>query len=385
MNRQVLRRLLVSICVLAAICGGALTGLCQSPKQQLAIESWSVVFMYPHTNPYDPTNLYGFNHAPSVATLPDGRLLCVWYSSPYEASANQVIFAALSSDEGRTWGRSSIIQDMPRMSDFDPALIVDGKRIWFFYVYGRWPRWPYMRDKEGEKNFIGRESFHLYARTSDDSGKTWSEERMIHKTARSRTNGIRLTSGELLLPVHDILEEKTCGLMKSVDGGKTWNWVGSVINPAGVIEPTIAELRNGTLMMVLRTNDSHLWTSLSTDKGETWSVPEQQEMKAGATSHNLFRISDGRVALTHNECELGLRTPLTMRVTSDGETWSEPIILAESLTPGEGNDYWGCQVTYPSVCEVSGKVLVAVWAKINISNTEQYGEIHSARVKVVAK
>ena len=161
----------------------------------------------------------GFNHAPSVATLPDGRLLCAWFSGPHEASVHQVILAAFSSDQGRTWGKAFVLQDKPRTSDFDPALIVDGRRTWFFYVCGRWNRYPfaqgppegssYIGDRPvgqlSQKAFIGPASYHLYARYSDDSGKTWSQERRIHDTAGCRSNGIRLTGGQLLLPAHDFL------------------------------------------------------------------------------------------------------------------------------------------------------------------------------------
>jgi len=364
----------------------------------LELESRSVVFNYPQTDPYDPTNHYGFNHAPSVATLPDGRLLCTWFSGPFEASVDQVILAAFSSDQGRTWGKAFVLQDEPRASDFDPAFIVDGQRVWCFYTHGRWNRYPFIRGatresstignhpaaRRSEKVPIGSESFHLYARYSDDSGKDWSAQRRIHDSAGCRSNGIRLASGELLLPAHDFQNHSTESyIIRSTDHGKNWQRVGSIVNAAGVDEPTIAQLNNGDILMALRTKDGYLWTCVSKDRGQTWSQTHRQPMRAAAASHNLFRISDGRVILTHDECAAGKRTPLTMRITEDGETWSAPITLAESLTPGNGNDYWSCQVTYPSVCEVPDKVLVIVWAYINMSNAEQYGDIQAARVKVL--
>src|SRR5207237_3451305 len=55
--------------------------------------SRAVVFNYPETDPYDPGNRYGFNHAPSVTRLANGDLLCAWFSGPYEAAVNQVILA----------------------------------------------------------------------------------------------------------------------------------------------------------------------------------------------------------------------------------------------------------------------------------------------------
>jgi hypothetical protein len=377
------RHRLVFSVLLAAATLLSLSEWSRASEPPLRIQSRSVVFSYPQKDPYDRSNHYGFNHAPSVARLDDGRLLCVWFSGPFEASVHQVILASYSFDDGRNWEKPFVLQDQPRASDFDPALIVDGRRVWFFYVYGRWNRYPFMKGREGEDQFIGPESYHLYSRWSDDSGKSWSDERLQHQSAGSRSNGIRLTTGELLLPAHDFQNRQESGVLKSNDQGQTWRRVGRVLNPAGVDEPTIAELKNGNILMALRTRDGHLWTALSRDKGENWSKPKRHQMLAAAASHNLFRVSDGRVLLTHDECKLGSRSPLTMRLTEDADQWEDPLILAESAVPGEGNDYWGCQVTYPSVCELPGKILLVVWAHINMSNTEQFGDISSARVEIL--
>ena len=245
--------------------------------ESLRIQSCSVVFSYPHKNPYDRSNHYGFNHAPSIARLDDGRLLCVWFSGPFEASVHQVILASYSFDGGRNWEKPFVLQDEPRTSDFDPALIVDGPRVWFFYVYGRWNRYPFMKSRQGEDKFIGPESYHLYSRWSDDLGKSWSDERLQHQSGGSRSNGIRLTTGELLLPAHDFRNRQESGVLKSNDQGQTWRRVGRVRNSAGVDEPTIAELRNGNILMALRTRDGHLWTVLSRDKGESWAKPKRHK------------------------------------------------------------------------------------------------------------
>jgi hypothetical protein len=104
--------------------------------------SKSQVFRYPLADPYDLKNLHGFNHAPSIALLPDGRLLTTWFSGPFEASVHQLILSSISADHGVTWSPAEVIQDTPRTSDFDPAHIVDGQRTWFFFTAGRWNRYP---------------------------------------------------------------------------------------------------------------------------------------------------------------------------------------------------------------------------------------------------
>ena len=343
--------------------------------------SWrSTVFAHPHADPYDLANRHGFNHAPSVVALADGRLLAAWFSGPFEASVHQVVLAASSSDGGKSWSAPTVLQDFPRKSDFDPAFIADGRRTWFFFSAGRWNRYPFLRNER--KGGVGPDSFRTYARRSDDAGRTWSEPVAIAERRGCRTNGIRLRTGELVLPTYDF-GDRTAGVLRSADGGRTWQVFGRISTAAGADEPTVAELGSGAILMYLRTTDGVLWGSRSNDRGENWSAPEKTGMVAAAASHNLFRLRDGRLALTHDECRPPLRTPLTLRLSSDdGAAWGEPLVLAEVPVPKEGDAIWGRQATYPSVAELPDGALLVVWAEIVLSDDEQYGDIRAARVEV---
>jgi predicted neuraminidase len=338
----------------------------------------STVYIHPATDPYDLKNLYGFNHAASVVTLPDGRLVAAWFSGPFEASVHQVILASYSADQGATWSPAEVFQDFPRTSDFDPAFIADGQTTRFFFSVGRWNRYPHVRE---DKNAVGDLSFKVYQRQSDDSGRTWSAPQLIYEKAGAgcRSNGIKLSTGELILPVHGY-SNPVAGVLKSVDGGKTWKRYGEVKTPTVAHEPSCAELRTGEIMMVLRTGDGFLWQAFSRDKGESWSTAEKTEIVAVRSSHNLFRLKDGRVLLTHNPSAT-VRTPLTMRISADGRTWGEPTILASVQTPdkdGKGRR----EVSYPSVTALNDDTLIIVWGELYLSDDAQYGDIHSARVRI---
>lgn len=351
-----------------------------TPARAPRLMSRSVIFKSPSKDPYDLKNLYGFNHGTSVVTLPDGRLLAAWFSGPFEASVHQVILASFSSDQGKTWSRAEVLQDTRSKSDFDPAFILDGGRVWFFYSVGRWNRYPFIRD---EKNEVGAESFKVYHRYSDDSGRSWSQPAMvIEKLGMGcRSNGIKLSTGELLLPLHGFLSG-IGSVLKSVDGGKSWNRFGEIKTATTAQEPSIAELPSGDVMMVLRTGDGVLWQVFSKDKGETWLPSEKTDIVAARTSHNLFRLADGRIVLTHNAAK-SVRTPLTTRISSDGgKTWGEPLVLADVPVPSKNDEVWSRQVSYPSATALDGKTLLVVWGELYLSATEQYGDIHSATVGV---
>lgn len=343
-----------------------------------ALVSQSIVYQHPDQDPYDAQNRFGFNHAPSVTLLSDGRLLAAWFSGPFEASVSQVILGCYSADEGQSWGPAEVLNDFARTSDFDPAFIQDGKRTWLFFSAGRWDRYPFVR---GE-NEVGPESFKTYCSYTDDAARRWSEPRVAFEKVGCRTNGLRLSSGELLLPIYGFVG-RTAGVLKSTDRSKSWRRCGDISCPAGADEPTIAELSSARVLMFLRTNDGFIWKSVSRDKGETWSAAEKTAFVAGAASHNLLRLRDGRIVLTHNASRPPLRTLLTLRISGDdGVSWGDALTLAEIAAPGENEQIWGRQVTYPSVAELANGDLVAVWAEIALGNRVQYGNIHSASVRV---
>ncbi len=361
----------------------------QTPASQPAprIISRATVFKYELSDPYDLKNLYGFNHAPSVVRLADDRLLAGWFSGPFEASVHQVILGSFSADQGVSWSAGSVLQDFPRKSDFDPAFIADGKRVWLFFSAGRWNRYPFVGSRKLEQQEVGVDSFRIWAKRSDDSGQSWSEPVAIHNETGvgCRSNGIKLLSGELLLPIHSFSAPHVAGVLKSTDEGKTWKRFGKISTPGkiGAAEPSIAELSGGRVLMALRSNDGFLWTVLSKDGGETWDPPHKTDMVAAGASHNLLALKDGHLVLTHCESAPPLRSPLTMRISADeGTTWGPPAVLAQVDPPTPDGHVWGRQVTYPSVIQLGDGTLVAVWAKIELSADSQSGIIESAKVRV---
>ena len=138
--------------------------------------------------------------------------------------------------------------------------------------------------------------------------------------------------------------------------------------------------------MYLRTKDGYIWKSISDDQGVTWSEPSQTNIVANNSSHNLYRLKDGRITLTYNPCEPTRRTPLVIRISKDdGLTWSKPLILDvindtsrhNNPVHPSGADY---AVTYPSVAEDKFGNIIVVWAKYRITDTEHQGDIRFARL-----
>ena len=102
---------------------------------------------------------------------------------------------------------------------------------------------------------------------SDDDGDTWK------------------VSAPLTVPDH-----RPGGVHK----GARWNH--------GAAEPTVVELRDGRIWMLLRTSLDYLYESYSHDGGETWEPTRPSRFYATTTMPTIGRLSDGRILLVWNNC-----------------------------------------------------------------------------------
>jgi hypothetical protein len=187
---------------------------------------------------------------------------------------------------------------------------------------------------------------------SKDGGRSWAEERpVIHKGAEfsithplpgvwhgkncayigdSASVPIALTDGTILVPIQ-IVPLGADGKLYNPAGGYTytqaavlrgrWSVTGNLewelstpvdaepeLSSRGMIEPTIAPLNDGRLLMVMRgSNDrspevfAGRWASFSTDGGRTWSKPAYWTFTDGNRFHSpsacsqLLSHSSGRL------------------------------------------------------------------------------------------
>jgi predicted neuraminidase len=191
-------------------------------------------------------------------------------------------------------------------------------------------------------------------RTSRDEGKTWTPARQLSPENKytGLTNGrcIRLRTGRLLLEAWEGGDSYGC---LSDDDGQTWRDSQRVRPAQGECwEPACVELKDGRVMMLLRTGLGGQYKSLSEDGGETWSEPVPTPLVGTAAPVSLSRIptTGDLLAIWNHNPGANQRNPLTAAVSKDeGETWERFKNLEDAP-----DDAWA----YPAVTWVDNRALI---------------------------
>lgn len=207
---------------------------------------------------------------------------------------------------------------------------------------------------------------------SRDDGETFSAPTPVwERQPMACASGVikRLRGGRIILPIGrqtgaiwSATDHEVLGAMLSDDDGRTWrasrNWVDLPLR--GAMEAHVEELRDGRIMMVMRTQLGAVFQSHSADGGETWSKPQTTGLRQPETCPELIRLSTGDLLVVWCNAEydpaftshFGKRSPLAAAISRDeGATWTHVKNLAENPHIGYYNP-----VAY---CTGAGRVIVS--------------------------
>lgn len=313
-----------------------------------------------------------------VLVLRGGRLLLAYtefYGGASDFSPARIV-ARVSENDGATWSEPFVLQENVGKCNVMCATLLRLRtgEIAFFY---------------GVKNSF--EDLRFYVRKSEDEGETWSEPRLVTVDmgyfVMNNDRAVQLSSGRVLAPVSTYQDPETHSRWKSLvyysdDDCETWRRGGEVrltgdlaSSRTGLQEPGIVELRDGTLMMYMRTALGYIYACHSDDEGETWSEPEPLDgLKAPTSPATIKRVpSTGDLLLVWNDkSDFDLsklerhgvdivdrafqrRAPLSCAVSRDeGETWEK---LGDIEPAGEAT------YCYPSITFKGGLAIITYYYK----------------------
>ncbi len=315
------------------------------------------------THPQNPRNSEA-----AIIQRNDGALLLGWtdfYAADDADHAPARISGMISTDEGQTWGkRYTLVANDGGCNVMEVNFLrLASGDIALFYC---------------QKNTESTDC-RIMMRTSGDEGRTWGPGKQLSPSGKytGLTNGrcIRLSTGRILLEAWEGGDSYCC---LSDDDGETWR-DGGRVRPAGgeCTEPACIELKDGRVMMLMRTEMGGQYKSVSEDGGQTWSEPILSELLGTAAPASVSRIPTTRDLLAiwnHNPgaenrdlppSGIPKRNPLTAAVSADeGDTWHR----FRNLEQGN-KDAWD----YPAVTWIGDRAFityaqymldVALWFRI---------------------
>lgn len=290
----------------------------------------------------EPTESSPRNSEGALLRLGDGALCLAYtrFTGGSRDNSGAEIARRLSRDEGLTWsGDEALVRDEGRENVMSVSLLrlASGEVLFFYLVKNGW------------------DDCKLYVRRSSDELSSLSERvcatphQGYHVVNNDRV--VQLRSGRLVVPASRHPEPvpgqarrgiATCFL--SDDQGYTWRQSGTVLeapldmdpdDQAGLQEPGVVELADGTLFMWMRTELGSQFESLSRDGGETWSPVRPGKLVSPRSPASIKRLPwDGRLMAVWNDhsgrhpFQAGKRTPLCVALSVDeAETWSPSRVI----------------------------------------------------------
>ncbi len=290
---------------------------------------------------------------------------------PHDPHYYNVIIRSL--DQGKSWTQPSVVPDYDWYGVECAGLtILSGRRLMLNQWRFRWYPLAKARRQPDVKAFVfpedwvdqlksdpelspvlsypsdiaqritwARANGGAFVHFSEDDGETWSHTVALqtdpYAGGYGMRGGVQLPDGQILLPLSDVPNYQRVFILRSLDGGQTWERPLLAAEAEGLYfeEPALLLLSNGRLLMLLRENSTHfLYQTYSDDGGRSWS-PVLQTPIWGYPAH-LLLLPDGRIL-----CVYGYRRPpygIRAVVSEDnGQTWDveNVLVVRDDLPNGD--------------------------------------------------
>ena len=283
------------------------------------------------------------SHASNLLFLPNGDLLCTWFSGSAEGQSDVAIVLSRLDKGSNEWTKPAVLAHDAKYSFQNPVLFraPDGK-LWLFHTA--------QLAGKGQSNSM------IEFMTSTDNGHTWTPTKPLFTQPGSFDRQPAVVSGkEWILPIYytpsrGIISgaENNYSAMKiTSDGGAHWKEC-DVPQSNGLVQPSVLQLGPHRFIAFFRSRFADwIYKSESTD-GCKWSAPVATQLPNNNASMQADLLSNGHIVMVFNNVNAtdhrgkpasGPRKPLSVALSVDGgKTW--PWVRdVETGTPGKDAEY----------------------------------------------
>jgi predicted neuraminidase len=271
-------------------------------------------------------------HASTICES-DGALVCAWFAGTREKARDVGIW--LSRYESKGWS--------------EPVEVANGRDEDARIQYACWN--PVLHQARTGPMLlfykVGPSPSEWWGMliTSNDGGKTWSEEKRLPKNIFGpiKNKPIELMDGTLLCGS----STEDAGWRVHVEKSRTFgkNWTRSAaLNSAldyGAIQPTLLAWKDGRIQMLCRTKQDVIIESWSRDNANTWTRFVQTSLPNPNAGFDAVMLRDGRALLVYNHSTEG-RGVLNVAISRDGRNWQAATVLENEP---------GSEFSYPAVIQ----------------------------------
>ena len=282
--------------------------------------------------------------------------------------------ARISADHGKTWSEPRLLYagPGPGIPTSGPLLRTRAGAIVLLYVDGSTFFWDW-DDNSGQPAANVRGD--VWSIRSLDDGETWIDRQLLMEGyCGALITIIQTGTGEIVAPVQRLLYDPgrhATSTYVSTDDGVTWSNsntidLGGHGHHDGALEATLTELKDGRLLMLMRTGLDWFWEAYSSDKGRSWLQFGPSQIDASTAPGYMARLASSRLALVWNRLYPGGTNIFTRRAgqntqalssthrdelsiafsEDDAESWSEPVVLARNPRRGSSGG-----ISYPRIFE----------------------------------
>jgi hypothetical protein len=232
-----------------------------------------------------------------LAVLEDGELRHYNYGE----QRDETTWYIFSRDGGLTWRRKAVPRGMTQREMLTRADTRDP-------ITGEYLRLT------GARHVLGSGAAGTaMVKSSGGHGGTWSARKALPARLSMLKPPVFIRGGKRIIVPTGVSENWHIShvvMAYSDDHGRSWKLSGTCTIPEpkdwrkharwnhGPCEPTVVELRDGTLWTIMRTGRDNFWEAFSGDGGEIWSRPRPSRFFACKTMPTIARLSDGRILMS---------------------------------------------------------------------------------------